>query len=203
MQSQCNIVISPHYSLDTPRSSLATDLSVGLGASLDVMTVGRSLPAPHYSLMFQTILPAKPHQRPDVWLGPGETGGTQCLQEGEAGERQHPGGRHHSGESDPDDVTCIVPPGHRQGSLGRHSSSTRQYFMPAWAWSGLASLHHINISQTLTLTLTLYYNVFQVRKISQSQNISTILDKLGASELLDSCLLSSFKIFSTKHESFV
>ena len=42
-----------------------------------------------------------------------------------------------------DDVTYIVPPGQRQGSLGLHSSSTRQYFMPA-------SLHHININ-TLTM----------------------------------------------------
>ena len=77
--------------------SLASDPSVGLGASLDVMTVGRSLAT---LCLFQTFHSAEAHQRPHVGLRPGEAGRAQRLQEGPAGQRQYPGGRHHRGESD-------------------------------------------------------------------------------------------------------
>merc|ERR1719206_469874 len=50
---------------------------------------------------------------------------------------------------------------------------------------------------------TLVAVITAVRKISLSRNISQLLENLGATELLNPCLVNSFKLFSTKHESFV
>ena len=49
----------------------------------------------------------------------------------------------------------------------------------------------------------LLYGDSQVRKLAASQNITRQLETLGASELTSDCLINSFKLFSTKHESFV
>lgn len=71
--------------------------------------------------------------------------------------------------------------------------------------SGLERLVELSVCKKARLDSdsTLVAVITAVRKISLSRNISHLLENLGATELLNPCLVNSFKLFSTKHESFV
>jgi len=71
--------------------------------------------------------------------------------------------------------------------------------------SGLERLVELSVCKKARLDSdsTLVAVITAVRKISLSHNITHLLENLGATELLNPCLVNSFKLFSTKHESFV
>jgi len=75
--------------------------------------------------------------------------------------------------------------------------------------STLASLTHKETNLLSSSFLTnlnhegYIFQYLQVRRLSLSTNIQEQLDFLGASDLLNPCFVNSFKMFSTKYESFV
>lgn len=73
------------------------------------------------------------------------------------------------------------------------------------AGSGLERLVELSVCKKARLDSdsTLVAVITAVRKISLTQEIQIQLEKLGAKELLLPNLVNSFKLFSTKHESFV
>ena len=171
--------------------SLALTRVLVSGHSVDVMTVGRSLAT---LFMFQTFLTAKPHHRPHVRLRPGEAGGAQRLQEGPAGQRQHPGGRHHRGESDRRrDVTCIVPASPQPRGKVHLACIHHQHvniLCYSRAWPGQPSSHHQSavgvihcISGQEDFSVSEYFNCsgqtwsFRAAGLLPSQLLQDILNK--------------------------
>lgn len=71
--------------------------------------------------------------------------------------------------------------------------------------SGLERLVELSVCKRARLDSdsTLVAVITTVRKIASCREIQKHLENLGASELLNLCLIKSFKLFSHKHESFV
>ena len=94
----CNVESDPEWIISKIKQCIALYLSVLRHSLAMTRLLSRGGACKVVTLLFQTVGPAVTHVRPHVRLRPGEARRAQRLQEGEAGQRQHPGGRHHCGE---------------------------------------------------------------------------------------------------------